>query len=145
MTGDTAQAVIERVKELHAPVNIGVGTVEMIRVLLQAGLERGELLDRRLRSGGHHLSLSRSRLAKKKLPSPIYWKVLGRALDIAELLRESPRERGCVVDVARNLDYDPANIRHLFRRAFGMTASQIRSANDLQPLVDAWYSRQVAQ
>lgn len=81
---------------------------------------------------------ARWRLRKRGLPAPSRWFQAARALHAA--LRLQARPEASTMEIARQIGFaDHSALIHLFRRSFGMGATEIRCTLGWEWLLDRWF------
>lgn len=78
---------------------------------------------------------------KKRLPPPYAWRMLGRAIHMADRLQRDPD--ASLTRIAHECGYrDHTSVHHTLRKAFGLSADRVRTLRGQAPLVARWWERQ---
>lgn len=106
-----------------------------------AGLEVGAVdagADDRARERADSYSVSwRTKLRRLRLPSPVQWSCLGRAIHAARAIQANPDTR--ISDVAFDLRFEQqSSLTALIRRSFDLRPIDIRGTLGLGWLLDRW-------
>ena len=84
----------------------------------------------------------RNRLQQLELPAPRAWLALAHALHVAFFMQRNRAEPLQALCSRRGMHL-PTNLSQQFRRAFGLSPSQVRALLGAEPLLHRWFQAQL--
>lgn len=133
-----ARAVVRYIERRHI-CRLNDATRETLTALIGADV-RAETRAALASVGVAHNS-ARRWCQKKRLPPPGAWRTLGRAIHMADRLQRDPD--ASLTRIAHECGYrNHASVHHTLRKAFGLSASRVRTLRGQAPLVARWWERQ---